>query len=162
MKKLSEGFTLLESLIAIAIFAIGFMGLAALQVKSIQLSESTNHRHLALNLATEMAEQLNSNLSAINSSAFFGAAVENTDCLGSGCTPDQMAQHAIYEWQAAVANQLPGGAAIICRDSTPTDGLPGTPSCSDLADSTAPIAIKIWWKGPSDGSQQSVSLSLSP
>lgn len=164
MKMAKQGFSLIESLIAIVIFAIGFMGLAALQLKAIQISESTHHRYLAVNLAKEMAERLNSNPVALTSNGYFGASSQNTACLGSvspfECTPDQLAQHELYEWQTAVANQLPGGVAIVCRDSTPNDGTALFPSCSDLASSNAPIAIKLWWQGPSDQSIQTYNLSL--
>lgn len=164
MKRLSGGFTLLESLIAIVIFAIGFMGLAALQLKAIQVSESTHHRYLAVYLAQEMAERLSSNPSAVSSSAYFGASSQDTACLGLDspfeCTADQMAQHQLYEWQTAVTAQLPSGSAIVCRDSSPSDGTPSSTACSDLPSGDAPIAIKIWWQGPSDQSLQMVNLSL--
>ena len=57
MKK-NQGYTLIEVLIAVAIFAVGFLALASLQIKSISQNASSRMRSDATTLAVESLERL--------------------------------------------------------------------------------------------------------
>ena len=57
MKK-TPGYTLIEVLIAMAIFALGFLALATLQIKSISQNASSRMRSDATTLAVESVERL--------------------------------------------------------------------------------------------------------
>ena len=57
MKK-NQGFTLIEVLIAMGIFAIGFLALASLQIKSISMNASSRMRTDATTMAVESLERL--------------------------------------------------------------------------------------------------------
>jgi type IV pilus modification protein PilV len=57
MKK-NQGFTLIEVLIAMGIFALGFLALASLQIKSISLNASSRMQTDATTLAVESLERL--------------------------------------------------------------------------------------------------------
>jgi type IV pilus modification protein PilV len=57
MKK-TPGYTLIEVLIAMAIFALGFLALATLQIKSISQNASSRMRTDATSLAVESVERL--------------------------------------------------------------------------------------------------------
>jgi len=57
MKKI-QGYTLIEVLIAMAIFALGFLALATLQIKSISLNASSRMRTDATTMAVESLERL--------------------------------------------------------------------------------------------------------
>ena len=56
MKK-NQGFTLVEVLIAMAIFALGFLALASLQIKSISQNASSRMRADATSMAVELLER---------------------------------------------------------------------------------------------------------
>ena len=56
MKK-TPGFTLVEVLIAMAIFALGFLALASLQIKSISQNASSRMRTDATSMAVELLER---------------------------------------------------------------------------------------------------------
>lgn len=164
MRRSCAGVTLLESLIAILIFAIGFIGLAALQLKSMQLSESSFQKHQAIALAQDMADRLASNATAITADGYLGTATQNLACIGQAspntCTENQLAQHELFEWQTVISQRLPNSASAVCRDSSPQDGLPGSTACSASASSDTPVVIKIWWQAASDQSVQLYTLSL--
>jgi type IV pilus assembly protein PilV len=57
MKK-NQGFTLIEVLIAMAIFAVGFLALASLQIKSISQNASSRMATDATTMAVESMERL--------------------------------------------------------------------------------------------------------
>jgi type IV pilus assembly protein PilV len=56
--KNSGGFTLIEVLIAIAIFAIGILAIATLQIKSINLNSAARMQSEATNAAVDCMERL--------------------------------------------------------------------------------------------------------
>lgn len=58
VRKCSRGFSLLEVLIAVLVIAFGVLGMAALQLKSLQFSHSGYQRTIASVIALDAAEQL--------------------------------------------------------------------------------------------------------
>ena len=54
--KTSGGFTLIEVLIAISIFAIGILAIAGMQIKSINLNSAARMQSEATNAAVDFAE----------------------------------------------------------------------------------------------------------
>ena len=56
--KKNRGYTLIEVLMAMAIFAVGFLALASLQIKSISLNASSRMRTDATTMAVESLERL--------------------------------------------------------------------------------------------------------
>ena len=63
-------------------------------------------------------------------------------CQASSCTPAEMAEADMAEWRTDVATQLPGGAGVVCIDSTPDDGTPAAPACNGTGRVSA---VKVWW-----------------
>lgn len=164
MRLNNRGFSLLESVIAMAIFAIGFLAITSVQIKSSQLSgQMTQQMHAAV-LTQDLVERVLINQQSLNSDGFFASAQENTACNGIGnpdnCTPNVLARHELHSWQLELIRQLPSASWTICRDSTPNDGTPAAYACEDNSDTDLPIAIKIWWQGPQDDSERRLSTSL--
>lgn len=58
MKKIQNGVSLIEVLVAILIFSVGILGLIGLQTKAIQLSGDTEGSNLAALLVNEAAAQM--------------------------------------------------------------------------------------------------------
>ena len=189
------GFTMVEILVAILIFSIGLLGLASLQVVGYKLSSDSLYRTMAAILANDMIDRMRTNTvetakgvtSAYNNPGATSAG--NPACLGknsgggtlnTSCTSSQMAMEDFYEWYAslqgvgatawypAVTAQLPSASGVVCVDSTPNDGSPGSFGCDNVvAVAGKPIyAIKIWWverkdaKNPGVQHQYVTSFSL--
>ncbi len=107
MKK-NTGFTLIEILIAMIILAFGLLGLAGLQAANMQQNQDASYRSQATALAYDLADRIRANSSQIAIYLALAPALNN-NCLGAaGCNPDQMANHDLAEWNAAL-NALPGG-----------------------------------------------------
>jgi type IV pilus assembly protein PilV len=91
----SRGFTLIEVLIALVIFAIGLLGVAALYLDTLRGSRSALFRQQAIALSADLADRIRTT-------------------TRPGCTPVPPATNcglavADPDWKDAVAAQLPGG-----------------------------------------------------
>lgn len=114
----TEGFSLIEVLIALLILAFGLLGLAFLQVMSVRYTQSAQHRTMATNLAYEVLDMMRSNSVAARqfgyvSNADFPVAVPPTGCVRgtSGAYSDN-----INRWKCEIVSSLPNGSASINFD----------------------------------------------
>lgn len=58
MRETSRGFSLLEALIAVVILSVGLLGVAAMQLKSLQFSQNSYQRSVAISQANDAVERL--------------------------------------------------------------------------------------------------------
>jgi type IV pilus assembly protein PilV len=144
------GFTLVEILVSLLVLAIGLLGMAGLQVAGLRNGHSAYLRTQAILLAEDIGERMRANpVGVANGNYNNPAATEKVNCLNTtGCSAAEMAQHDAYEWNAALAAQLPLGGGRVCIDSTPDDGTAADPAC----DGTGSLyAIKVWWDDSRSG-----------
>ena len=74
MRKSLSGFSLLEALIALFVLSFGLIALASLQLKSLQYSQSSFQRNLALQQANDLHERLWASACHLNELDFSGCA----------------------------------------------------------------------------------------
>ncbi len=135
----STGFTLIEVLIAVLVLAGGLLGLAGLQATSLRNNQSAYNRSQATQLAYDMADRMRSNVAdaeLLTGSAYLDAGVQIAGCTTiTGCTPAQMAQNDLFEWNRDIDNALLASATGTIPD-------PG---------STRIFTIAITWDDDRDG-----------
>jgi type IV pilus assembly protein PilV len=146
------GFTMIEVLIAVLVLSIGLLGLAGLQAASLRNNHSAYLRSQATLLAYGIADRMRANQAEVTGGTGYQMAAYNlpaavTACNSSGCSPTNMAQNDLYEWETTLARELPNGKGVVCLDSSPDDGTPAAPACSGGGDV---YAIKIWWTDSRD------------
>jgi type IV pilus assembly protein PilV len=144
----SGGVTLIEILVAILILSFGLLGSAGLQMAGLRAALGANQRTTATLLAYDAADRMRANIAAVNAGNYHNyTPMQTTNCMQTvGCGPVQMAQHDMYEWGQAIADQLPSGIGIVCRDSSPDDGTSNTSQIAAGCDGLGNIyVIKIWW-----------------
>jgi type IV pilus assembly protein PilV len=108
----NTGFTLIEVLIAMLVLAVGLLGLAGLQATSLSNAQSAYNRSQSTQLAYLLADNMRANVAGV--AAYTGSAAQIANCLTTvGCTPAQMAQNDLYQWNLAVTTALPGGVGGI-------------------------------------------------
>lgn len=150
----SRGMTLIEVLISIVIFAIGLLGIAALQVAGLRYTKGSQTRATAALMAENLADRMRANITAVNDGEYEAPQNPATDCAVNECDPNDMADYDWSRWlsdtRQALGVRRDDGAlntdtsvnATVCIDSQPQDGTNGAWAC----DGTGNIhAIKIEW-----------------
>ena len=108
-----RGTTLIEVLVTIVLLAIGLLGLAGLQVSSVQSNHSAYHRSQATILAYDISDRMRGNRTA----ALNGDYDDNDFPESSSTNPvgGSRAQQDKAEWLNTLADVLPGGTGRIER-----------------------------------------------
>lgn len=117
---------MIEALVALLVLALGVMGLARLQVGALTESRNTNARAMAVHLAADLSERMQSNSAirrdppAVNPYATGwgvpGAA--GADCLTTTCTGAELAAFDVRALKLNLQTLLPGGDAQIFQSDT--------------------------------------------
>lgn len=150
-----RGFTLLEVLIAVVVFAIGLLGIAGLQVAGMRFTHGSQLRAVAAMQADSMAERMRANMTGVRDGDYniTGAMPTSfdTDCGAEACTPAELAEYDLVLWNDGAegkpdesnATTLPSGRGIVCIDSTPDDGDESDWECDNEG---IVYAVKLTWK----------------
>ena len=126
-----SGMGMIESLIAVLIISIGLLGIAALQITSLQQSSSANWHSQAVWYNYEMTDRINANRSGFASYAGIDTSDSfSQDCQASACTPADLADADAQEWQTLV-RRLPNGRGFV------TETVPGLLTISVMWDDGA-------------------------
>lgn len=102
----TDGFTLIEVLVAILILAVGLMGLSAMQLTSLKVNQGAYYRSQASILASDILDRMRANRDAFESGEYdsldtSGSVPSAQGCISStGCTRTQLASQDFYEWSA--------------------------------------------------------------
>lgn len=118
--KTNSGFTLIEVLIAMLVLAVGLLGLAGLQATSLKNSQSAYNRSQATQLAYDLSDRMRANIigKANYTAVLPSSATAKPNCLTTtGCSPADMAENDLFEWNSAVRNSLPSGICTIAVTS---------------------------------------------
>lgn len=170
----STGFTLIEVLVAVVVITIGLLGMTSLQSYGLAENNRSLMRLKASYKAYEMADRMRANQRAFDSTITgYRTSVSNcntgsfvTDCTTSGCTPQQIAQNDLCEWQTDLQVQLPGGSGTVCVDSTPDDGTALSPQCDGSGQTIngvpAIYVIKVWWNDDRTGTLKRFTTTVRP
>lgn len=152
IKSDQRGFSLVESLVAVLILAIGLLGVAGMNMLGLRGAQDASTRTVATQLSYEIADLVRANHlgeAAYNSNAVISTAAAPPDCVTAVCIPADQALYDLTVWARGIntgnpaTSRLPNGQAVVCRDNTPNDGTPLAPSCSGGAND--PFVVKLWW-----------------
>lgn len=109
-----HGITLIESLVAIVVMALGILGILGVQMRTLTDTQAGVRRAQAIRLIEDLGERLQNNPDALgNLSAYTATPTASDDCASSACAPDKLATYDIKQWRASVTNALPGSQAIV-------------------------------------------------
>ncbi len=152
------GFTLLEVLVALVIFLLGLLASAGLMLSSLRSVQFSGQSVVGTSFTREYGELMQLIPSAASATYNTTAAgdlsfrFDTTDtgstaasCTGSDktCSPKAIMAAMKDDWGKRVQSQLPGGRAVVCRDTTPaTDG---NYSWSDCNGEGEQMRVKLGW-----------------
>lgn len=172
MRRLKQsGFNLIEVMIALVVVSIGLLGMAILQMTSLQQNQSAYHRSQATLLAYDITDRMRANMDEVDAGSYFAASgTPTSDCINytgaaAGCTPAEMAANDLDEWQASIATELPQGGGRVCRsDVDPNlvvlDAEISNPPCA-ANNSNNPVVVYVWWNDEKSASGATTQFSVS-
>lgn len=113
--KLQKGITLIESLVAIVVMALGILGILGVQMRTLSDTQTGVRRAQAIRLIEDLSERVQNNPDALNNFSVYAAASAPAagDCATAACTPSALAAYELDRWKTNVANTLPSGTSQI-------------------------------------------------
>ena len=134
------GFSLVEVLVALIIIGVGMLGIAKIQALSYASTGTAAQRSIAAILASSMSSAMRANRAywqvqaatvpqtvTLTNGAFTPGPTDAlltsaTSCLGSSCTPQQLAAYDLHQWATALSTALPNSVATIsCQPPAATN-----------------------------------------
>ncbi len=99
----------MEVLVAVFVLGVGLVGIAGLQFTSKQSNFAALQRVTAVALAQDIIERMRTNPEALdvytNAGAgrtLDGSTMGAVDCASASCTPAQLAQYDLFQWEQAL------------------------------------------------------------
>lgn len=121
-----RGITLIESLVAIVIAALGILGIVGVQMRTLSDTQTTVRRAQAIRLIEDLSERLKVSPNAMANLNSYVSDFTNTpssgDCSTQACNQSELAAHDLYLWKESVSSHLPlGKASIFLADGETVD-----------------------------------------
>jgi type IV pilus assembly protein PilV len=161
-----RGMTLVEVLVALVIFGLGMLGAGALLLSSMRSNQYSATASVGIALARDYGDLMQmipakiagTQAGATSTFTIDTASTSSTppspDCIASTCTATQLIARSIWEWSKRVQAELPGGRAVVCKDSEPKEssGLYRW-ECDGVGDLTV---VKFGWTAKAGGSGDTI------
>lgn len=115
-RRLQRGISLIESLVAIVVTALGIMGILGIQMRTLSDTSTTVRRAQAIRLIEDLGERMRVNPNALADMSRYVTPFSAAPAVGScasGCTHTQLADYDLAVWKRAVRDTLPLGRANI-------------------------------------------------
>ena len=103
------GSTLIEVLVTFVILAIGIMGLAGMQLRSLTFSQSALYRTTATGLADDILDRMRANRTSATTNLYNTTLANNSSTFSASTQP----QRDLGEWKLQIESQLPSGQGAI-------------------------------------------------
>ncbi len=119
IKKRVSGFSLLEVLISLFILVVGLLGMANLQLVSLQASAGAYQRSQAAILVSELSERIRANPDGVAAGDYlvndWDDWLSTTSCsFGVDCSTSlEIAQNDLYRWRRQIHTNFPGAVGSV-------------------------------------------------
>ena len=116
LHKRQRGITLIESMVALVIAALGILGILGVQMRTLSDTSTTVRRAQAIRLIDDLGERMRTNPNALVNLGSYVSNFATNPAVGScasGCDHAALAAYDLAVWKQAVRNSLPLGQAEI-------------------------------------------------
>ena len=119
----TQGFSLVEVLIALLVLAIGLLGLATLQTVGIKFNQESYLRSQAVLISYDIIDRIRANPVAKTAGSYDSVAATASytapTCTGAvSCSTSDIATYDLANWKARIAATLPMGTGTIATSGT--------------------------------------------
>jgi type IV pilus assembly protein PilV len=115
-----RGDTMIEVLVTVLILAVGVLGVAAMQVTTLQNLNSSYSASVAEIIANDFSERMRANpTAALAGNYVHSAAPTGTipDCVANACTLTQLATYDVDSWWTVLTGVLPAATGQVTRNA---------------------------------------------
>ena len=153
---MTRGFSLLELLVAVLVVAVGALGVAGLQLASIQNNRAALQYSVTTALVNDLVERVRANPGADYRSDLGAAPPTFHDCLANDCTSGQLAQFDLAVWKCALGKwQEHTTCSDLPEAVRPMTVLPGADGKVE-ADAGLVTVTVVWGRGGRDAFEVAV------
>ncbi|MDZ7684296.1 MAG: type IV pilus modification protein PilV [Gammaproteobacteria bacterium] len=159
MKHGQTGFSLIEVLVAVLIMAVGILGIAGLQVVSMQMNRSALFRVEALQFGNDMLDRMRANPDAdYDDIDFTDAPGFTTNCFNMNCGINDLADFDVAVWKCQInSTDADGNTYSACEDlGITTGGLPEGAGAISFDSDVHSVSVR--WQTNPDGETSTVTL----
>lgn len=152
------GFTLLEVLVTVVVISLGLLGLAGLQVVSLNNNQTAYYRSLATQQANDMMDRMRANLVGVSAGNYDNLTTTipaNPACFSAGCSSANTTLTDHFQWLTNTAAMLPGGAGTV-RCCTQGTVAAGTCVCTPAA-SGRRFEVSVSWVARTEAGNETQS-----
>lgn len=111
-----RGISLIESLVALVVAALGILGVVGVQMRTLADTQTGVRRAQAILLIEDLSERMKVNPNALNNLDSYTSGFDDTPTPGScanACSPADQASYDLARWKETVKANLPLGQASI-------------------------------------------------
>lgn len=117
-KNFQRGVSLIESLVAIVVTALGILGILGVQMRTLADTQTGVRRAQAIRLIEDLSEHTKANPNALSNFNSYLLAWGTppaivVNCKSTACTSDQLALYDLAQWRQSVTSSLPNADATI-------------------------------------------------
>ncbi len=152
MKVSEKGFSLVEVLVALALFSVGVMGVTKLHLQSLALVQSASHHSAMVRIAQGLAEAMSANREGSLKGYYQAKEVIDlasvSNCKHSECTSRELARFDLAGVDFQLTEALPGASRAVLR-------LP-----SSSPSSVPRFLLRLYWGGAREGESEGLCSSV--
>lgn len=111
-----RGITLIESLVALIVVALGILGIIGAQMRTLVDTTTTVRRAQAIRLIEDLSERMKVNPNALLGLTGYASGYDkkakdyaSADCSSNACAPADQAAYDLKQWKTTVEQTLPLG-----------------------------------------------------
>ena len=117
-----SGITLIESLVAIVVAALGILGILGVQMRTLTDTQTTVRRAQAIRLIEDLGERMKAHPNALLTLGSYASAwttpstpapTPSVNCATTACSSTQLTTYDVAQWLGTVQRTLPLGDATI-------------------------------------------------
>lgn len=135
---------MLELLVAVLVVAVGALGVAGLQLASIQNNRGAMQYSVTTSLVNDLVERMRANPDADYRTELGAAPPPFHDCLANDCTSGQLAQFDLAVWKCALGKwQQDATCTGLPEAIRPMTALPGADGA--VMDDAGLVTVTVVW-----------------
>lgn len=109
---LQHGISLIESMVAIVVMALGILGILGVQMRTLSDTQTGVRRAQAIRLIDDLSERMKVNPNALGNLNSYvlgwgSTGPASADCKTVACDADNLAKYDITQWRQSVIDTLP-------------------------------------------------------